>query len=198
MIACRECDTLHQEVAIPTRGAAQCTRCGAVLYRGTTARLDHTLAFLLAAAVFFLIANAYPLLSLDAQGLTTSTTLFGTAHALYVDGETLLAMLVFMTTILFPAVEISAMLSMLVPLKVGCAPRAMPVLFRVVEAVKPWGMSGVFMLGALVSLVKLRHIATVEPGIALFALGGFLAMLAASEASYDSHALWARAGEVRA
>lgn len=198
MIACLECDTLHQECELPPRGAAQCSRCGAVLYRGTRASLDHTLAYLLAAAVFFGVANAYPLLSLDAQGITTTTTIFGTARALYEDGEEMLAILSFMTTILFPAIEISAMLSMLVPLKAGIRPRAIGVLFRTVESVKPWGMAGVFMLGALVSLVKLRHIATVEPGIALFALAGFLVMLTASEAAYDPRALWARAAQVHA
>lgn len=195
MIACRECDLLQQEVALRNRGTAQCARCGAVLYRGTTASLDHTLAFLVAAAILFVIAQSYPLLSLDAQGIETTATHIGMVRALYEDGEAALSGLVFMTTILFPALEIFAMLSMLVPLKVGVVPRALPVLFRTVEAVRPWGMSGVFMLGALVSLVKLQHIANVEVGIALFALGGFLLMLTASEAAYDARAMWARAAE---
>jgi paraquat-inducible protein A len=193
MIACRDCDLLQQEVEVPVRGAAQCARCGAVLYRGKSASLDHTLAYLIAAAILFGIANAYPLLSLDAQGLTTSTTIFGVIRALYDDGERAISALAFMTMILFPAIEMSAVLSMLVPLKLGVVPRYLPVLFRTVEAVKPWGMVSVFMLGALVSLVKLRHIAEVDVGIAMYALGGFLLMLTASEAEYDTHALWARA-----
>ncbi len=196
MIACRECDLLQQEVAVPNRGAAQCARCGAILYRGTTASLDRTLAFLIAAAILFVISQSYTLLFLDAQGITTSATHIGMVRALFNDGEVALAGLVFMTTILFPALEVFVLLWMLVPLKAGAVPRGLPILFRTVEAVKPWGMSGVFMLGALVSLVKLQHIADVEVGIALFALGGFLLMLTASEASYDARAFWTRVAEV--
>jgi paraquat-inducible protein A len=192
MIACRECDCLQQEVEVPSRGAALCARCGMVLYRSHYGSLDHTLAFLISAAILFVIANSVPLVSLDAQGLRTSTTIYGTAHALYLAGEPTLAILVFMTAILFPAVEIVAVLSMLVPLRLGFVPRGLPLFFRAVHAVEPWSMVSVFMLGVLVSMVKLAHIATVNPGMALYALGGFIMLLAAAEASFDSRALWAR------
>jgi paraquat-inducible protein A len=198
LIACRECDCLQQEAALQARGAAQCARCGACLYRYKPHGLDHTLAFLAAAAILFVIATSFPLLSLDAQGLTTTTTLFGTAQALYEGGDTSVAALVFMTTILFPAVEIAAMLYMLAALKLGYVPRTLPLLFLAFEAVKPWGMTSVFMLGTLVSMVKLAHIATVIPGIALVALGGLIMMIAATEATYDPRALWRRVREVQA
>jgi paraquat-inducible protein A len=98
-----------------------------------------------------------------------------------------------MTTILFPAAETAAMLYMLVSLKLGRVPVALTPAFRLVEAVKPWGMISVFMLGTLVSLVKLHNIATVIPGLALYSLGGFILMLTASEAAFEPRELWARA-----
>ena len=108
IIACRECDCLQREVTPPLHGAAQCVRCGAELFRNKPRSLDHTLAFLFAAAVFLLIANSFPLLALDAQGVRNSTTLLGASEALFTTGDKSLAILVFMTTILFPAVEIVA------------------------------------------------------------------------------------------
>ena len=87
MIACLECDCLQREVTPPLHGAAVCVRCGSELYRNKPSSLDHTLAFLLAAAIFFLVANAFPLLTLDAQGVSNTTTLFGASHALFVDGD---------------------------------------------------------------------------------------------------------------
>jgi paraquat-inducible protein A len=193
IIACRECDCLQRVVTPPRHGAAQCVRCGAELFRNKPRSLDHTLAFLFAAAVFLVIANSFPLLALDAQGVRNSTTLFGASEALFTTGDRSLAVLVFMTTILFPAAETAAMLYMLVSLKLGRVPVALTPAFRLVEAVKPWGMISVFMLGTLVSLVKLHNIATVIPGLALYSLGGFILMLTASEAAFEPRELWARA-----
>jgi paraquat-inducible protein A len=198
IIACRECDSLQREVTPPRHGAAQCVRCGAELFRNKPESLDHTLAFLGAAAVFFVIANSFPLLSLDAQGVRNTTTLFGASHALFVTGDHELAVLVFMTTVLFPGVEIASMLYLLLNLKAGRLPRPFAAVFRLVEAIKPWGMISVFMLGTLVSLVKLHNIATVVPGLSLYSLGALILMLTASEAAFEPRELWARARALRA
>ena len=46
----------------------RCRRCGAVLYRAIPRALDATLALTLAAAVLFVIANVFPVMSLELQG----------------------------------------------------------------------------------------------------------------------------------
>ena len=63
------------------------------------------------------------------------------------------------------------MLALLVPLRLGFVPPWLAAMFRIEYAVRPWVMLDVFMLGALVSLVKLTQIATVYPGTGLYALG---------------------------
>ena len=120
------------------------------------------------AAVLFLIANAFPIVGLEAAGHHSSTTLFGAVRQLYDDDMTSVAGLVFTTTILMPGLEIAALLYLLLPLKLGRVPRGLPAVFRLVHAVRPWGMVEVFMLGTLVALVKLAALASVVPGIALW------------------------------
>ena len=197
LIACHECDLLQREVQLPPGGTARCTRCGAVLYRNTRDGLDRTLAYALGAAVLFLVANAFPIVGLDAQGNHTSTTLFGTVRALHEDGMTSVAGLVFVTTILMPALNIGALLYMLLPLKLGRVPRGLPAVFRLVDAVRPWGMVEVFMLGTLVALTKLAALASVVPGIALWSFGALMFLVAAAAAAFDSHAFWARVEAAR-
>jgi len=65
-------------------------------------------------------------------------------------------------------------------------------MLRFLQAVKPWGMVEVFMLGVLVSLVKLAHLASIVPGIALWSFGGLILLLAASAASFNQQGVWAR------
>jgi paraquat-inducible protein A len=192
LLACHECDLLQREAVLAPGGTAHCPRCGAVLYRNTPDGLDRTLAYALGAAVLFLVANAFPIVGLDAQGNRTSTTLFGTVRALYDSDMASVAALVFVTTILMPALNIGALLYMLLPLKLGRVPRGLPAVFRLVDAVRPWGMVEVFMLGTLVALTKLAALASVVPGIALWSFGALMFLVAAAAASFDSHALWAR------
>jgi paraquat-inducible protein A len=85
---------------------------------------------------------------------------------------------------------------MLLPLKLGRVPHGLPAVFRVMHAVRPWGMVEVFMLGTLVALTKLAALASVVPGIALWSFGVLMLLIAAAAASFDSHELWTRVEEV--
>jgi paraquat-inducible protein A len=197
LVSCPECDLLQRQVPLVPGGTAYCARCGALLYRNPIDGFDRTLAFTLAAAVLFITANAFPIVSLEASGQRTSTTLLGAVAALHDQDMTAVAALVFLTTFLAPSVHVCALLYLLLPLKLGRVPRHLPVVFRLVDAVRPWGMVEVFMLGMLVSLAKLSHMATVSPGVALWAFAGLMVLFSAGAATFDARALWVRVEATR-
>lgn len=197
LIACHECDLLQREAEAPSGGEADCVRCGAGLYRNKPHGQDRALAFLLAACILFVFANAFPLMELDANGIASSATLFDTVREMHQTGMTSIALLVFFTTILFPALELAAMVYILVPLKLGVVPRSIAPVYRVLIAIRPWGMIEVFMLGVLIAHVKLAQIATVYTGVALYALGGFMMLFAAAEASFEPRTMWQRVEELQ-
>ena len=64
--------------------------------------------------------------------------------------------------------------------------------YRLVRAVTPWSLIGVFMLGVLVSIVKLLDLATVIPGISLYSFAALLLVTTAAKASFDRQLLWPR------
>jgi len=193
LLACPECDALQHEVELPRRGCAECMRCGADLVRDKPHGLERTLAFALAAAMLFAIANVYPLMELDAQGIVRTATLLETASELYEAGMWSVALLVLMTALVVPALELAVLLYMLLPLQLGLLPEGLPFAFRVAHALRPWGMVDVFILGAIVALVKLTHIATVYVSPAFYALGGYILLLTAALASFEPRAMWERA-----
>ena len=53
-------------------------------------------------------------------------------------------------------------------------------------------MVEVFLLGVLVSVVKLENLASVVPGIALWSFGALMFLMAALAAVFDPRGLWAR------
>ena len=197
MIACHECDLLQREVPLAAGGTARCARCGAVQYRSHPQSFERTLAFTLGGIVLFAIANAFPIVGLKLQGQIIQTTLFHTVQTLYDEDMKSLAAVVFATTILMPALELCAMAYLLVPLKLGRVPRHFALVFRARQAVGPWGMVEVLMLGVLVSLVKLAHLAKVVPGIALWCLAALMLLYAAIAATFDPRELWARKSAIR-
>jgi paraquat-inducible protein A len=197
LIACPECDLLQREIALPSGETAACARCGLALYRGGggagSHRLNRTIAFTLAALVLLVIANTLPIASLDLRGQHSQTTLLGAVHSLYAQDMKAVAVLVFITTLLAPAVELAAIGYMLIPLRLGRLPPQLSLAFRLTPAAHAWGLVDVFMLGVLVSLIKLGKLATVVPGIALWSFFGLILLLSAIGASYDPRAIWQHA-----
>jgi paraquat-inducible protein A len=192
LIACHECDLLQRETALPPSATAHCRRCGAVLYRRMPVNVDRALALTLAAMVLFAVANAFPIVGLDVNGNLVETTLFGAAHILYDDGVWPLAGLVFVTTLLMPFLGMVAVAYVLLPLRIGHAPRRPDIVLRLLRRVSPWGMIEVLILGMLVALVKLAVIASVVPGIAMWAFGAVMLLLAAAATGFHPHDVWER------
>jgi paraquat-inducible protein A len=193
VIACHECDLLQREVALPPGRVARCFRCGAELYRSAHKSVDHTLAFVLAAAMLLIVTNAYPIVGLSIQGKYNATSLYGAVHALWNQKMRSIAALVFLTTFLVPVVELAVMIYLLLPLKLGRIPAGLTVIMRILQSVNPWGMVEVFILGVLVALVKLTHYGSVIPGIALWSFGILTLLMAAAAASFDIRDVWDRA-----
>ena len=197
LIACHECDLLQREAVLARGGVARCARCGAELYRSHPHSLDRTMALTAGAIVLFAIANTFPIIGLTLQGQVIQTTLYNTVQTLHDQDMKSVAALVFVTTIAMPALQLLALSYLLLPLRLNRVPPYFAAVFRMLQSVRPWGMVEVFMLGVLVSLVKLAHLAGVVPGVALWSFGALMLVMAAIAATFDARALWARAEAVR-
>jgi paraquat-inducible protein A len=192
VIACHECDLLQREHPLPVNGVLRCCRCRAALYRRQVGGLDRALAYALAALALFVLANAFPIVGLSVNGDLVETTLFGSVRVLYRDGMWPLAVLIFITTLLMPMLQAAGIVWLLLPLRLGRRPYRADFVFRLLHVAQSWGMTEVLILGLLVALVKLAHIASVVPDIALWSFGALMLLLAAAAAAFDPRELWAR------
>jgi paraquat-inducible protein A len=194
-LACHECDLIHRIGPVPEGYSAVCRRCGNVLFSRKTDSLNRSLALTLTGLALFIIANVYPLLAIKKEGLSQATTLLGGVRALYEGGYWVIALLVLLTTMLFPLFELLVKLYILLPLTLNRRPWKMIPLLHFLEVIKPWGMMEVYMLGILVSVVKLVKMVSVIPGNSLYAFFALIFVVAAGAGTFDSHDLWKRAGE---
>lgn len=197
LAACHECDALQQIKSLPPGGVAHCVCCGARLHGNPKGGLDAPLALSISSLVLFLIANLFPLLSLTVAGRTQETTLSGASWALYQAEMAPLAAVVWLTSVLGPALIILSSLYVLVALRLALPlPFVRPVLIGI-SRLQPWGMLDVFMLGVLVALVKLAGMADVVLGPGLYAFTALIFFFAATMARLEPHLLWERLGSRR-
>jgi paraquat-inducible protein A len=192
LLACPNCDLLQRLPDLAAGGSARCLRCDEELWRRRDDSLNRTLALGLAAAILYAVANTVPMLGLTVVGREASTTVFGGAQHLWEDGRQTVAILVFFTAILAPALQIGLTLAVAIG-----ARRAQPrpwvgTILRHHRTTRTWSMVEVMMLGVLVALVKIADYATVIPGVALFALGALIFILAAIQANFDAREVWQR------
>lgn len=196
-VACHECDLIQTITDVPVGSVARCSRCGSILYRHKPDSLNRSLAFATTGLILFLISNAFPFLAFKIEAQIHETILITGIWTLYDQGLRAVALLVFATIIVIPLFQMTGLLYLLVPLKIGRLPKGLPPLFRWLLALQPWSMLEVFMLGILVAMVKLTKMATIIPGTAVFSFLALIFVIAAMTASLDPHLVWEKWGELQ-
>jgi paraquat-inducible protein A len=189
LMACQECDALSR-VSTGLAATFRCPRCHALLHRAIPDQLDNALSFSLASSVLLVIANCFPIVSIEAAGNRTEATMLGAAVALYGENKFPVALLVILTTVVAPAVELTCTIGLLVLAKWRHPLRVVRALFRTREALRPWSMVEIFVLGTLVAITRLGALAQVIVGLGLWSLIASMLMSAASTHAFDSAELW--------
>jgi paraquat-inducible protein A len=190
VIVCHACDLAHRTSAPPASGLTRCVRCHAPLQRPEAAALDTAIALALCALTLLWLGNAYPLVSMHVNGSSRETTLIGAAQGFYVQGYATLAALVLLTTVIGPLLQIVTLLYVLIPLRRKRAAYGQTAVIRLLTRVRPWSFMEVFMLGALVALVRLAKFAHVVPGIALWSCALLMLCLSALAGVTSPEQLW--------
>jgi len=117
-------------------------------------------------------------------------TLPQSAGALWADDSRVLAVLVLTFIVIAPAVHTACLIVLLVPL---LNERRYPWLrhvARLIFTVGPWSMAEVFLIGVLVSFIKIGKMATMVFGLSFWAFAAFTVCLTAALAALDRHYVW--------
>lgn len=191
-LACPDCDTLLEVPRLEEGEKATCPRCRASLLSRERNSLQRTAAFALAAAFLFIVSNFFPFMILEAGFRRSEMLLWQSASGLAEQGYPYLAGAVSIFVIGAPMLVMGGLLYLIVPLHWGRRLPGAILLCRWVLAARRWNMLEVFLLGALVSLLKLGKLATLTLGISFWAFIALILCLTAALASIHPHELWTR------
>jgi paraquat-inducible protein A len=194
LIACEHCDAVYRLRPLARGEAARCARCHAALYRAQRLGIDAMLALTVAAAITFVIANVWPIVSLGLNGNDNAATLWQAIIDTWDEGAGLISVLAALTLFVFPMLQIAMFFWVLAFLRLRRRPPGFALLMVAIRRVRPWSMIEVFMLGTLVALAKVSDLFDVLllPGIWAFAA---LTALITTVSTFDLHRLWNSATE---
>lgn len=191
-IACKICGKVHAFEEQPAGTVARCRRCGCVIAKRPLYGLHLTAALSVAALILYIPANVFPILRLEMYGSTTTNTVWAGCVNLFRDGQWGIAAIVFLASIFIPLLKIGGLfvLSGAALLGVRRWKRARMMIYLTIERIGRWAMLDVFVMAILVSLVKLQRLATIVPGIGLWAFTGVVVLTLLASANFDPQLIW--------
>jgi paraquat-inducible protein A len=194
IVGCPHCRLLVRAAGTTVRG---CPRCGGALWRRKPASLARTWSLLIAAAILYIPANIYPVMTIVSFGRAYPSTILAGVDDLAAEGMWPLAVLVFFASITVPLLKLLGLGLLLVSTHRGWGARLRDRtrLYRIVEWIGRWSMIDVFAISLLVALIRMGLLASItpDPGAACFAAVVVLTMLAAT--SFDPRLMWDAAAQ---
>ena len=178
ILICRDCDTVYRAIPLRRGDVALCRRCDAVLARHFGANVETGMALVCAAAIFFAVANLMPILSIGIAGMETEANVWFAMRSLQQGWISVAALGLAFTTFLIPAVQIALLLWVLLFARVGRRAPGFGPIMRLLHHLRPWSMTEVFLLGALVAIVKLANWVPITAGAGLWAIAALTTVLA--------------------
>lgn len=193
------CHTCHLVCRLPDESGPEtfaCPRCGSALHRRKANSLSRTGALLITAAILYIPANVYPVMTFSALGSGEPSTILGGVEELVAANMWPLAAIVFTASILVPVLKLISMSYLVISTRVGSRWRLRDRtrIYRMNEFVGRWSMVDVFVITLLVALVQLGSIASIVPGEGIIAFAGVVILTMLAALSFDPRLTWDAAG----
>jgi paraquat-inducible protein A len=179
-------------VDVPEKHGAPCPRCGSPLHARKPESIAWTWALVMAAAVAYLPANLYPVLTVMQLGAGAPSTILGGVRELIQTGMYPLAALVFFASIAVPMMKMVGLTAMLVSVQTGHTRwlRDRTRLYYVIHWIGRWSMIDIFMEALLGALVQFGGVVTIEPGIGAVAFCAVVILSIFAAETFDPRLMW--------
>jgi paraquat-inducible protein A len=194
-IGCETCGL----VSVPHPDDPRCPRCESELHERKPDSVARTWALVIAAAIMYIPANYYPVLSVVQLGAGQPSTILGGVEELVSAREYPLAILVFFASIAVPMLKLVGLSFMLITIQTGRAGwlRDRTRLYHIVRFIGRWSMIDIFMESLLGALVAFGAVITIEPGMGALAFCAVVILTMFAAETFDPRLMWDMAAQAR-
>ena len=151
----------------------------------------------IAAAVLYLPANYYPVLTVVQLGAGAPSTILGGVEELVAARQYPLAALVLFASILVPLLKLVGLSTTLIATQTGRVGwlRDRTRLYHIVRFIGRWSMIDIFMESLLGALVVFGSVITIEPGVGAVAFCAVVILTMFAAETFDPRLMWDAAAE---
>ena len=156
--------------------------------------LSLTWAWLIAAIILYIPANALPIMTVTTLGRDEPSTILGGILLLWKLKMWPLAVLVFVASFLVPVLKLVVLGLLLITARRRStwAQRHRTLLYRLTEIIGRWSMLDVFVVAILGALVAFGNLATIHGGPGATAFGAVVVLTMLAAQSFDPRLIWDR------
>jgi len=194
-IGCETCGLVS--APRPDEDDPHCPRCDSALHERKPNSVARTWALVIAAAVLYIPANYYPVLSVVQLGAGQPSTILGGVEELVTARQYPLAALVFFASIAVPVLKLFGLSIMLITIQTRRSGwlRDRTRLYHIVRFIGRWSMIDIFMESLLGALVAFGSVITIEPGAGALAFCAVVVLTMFAAETFDPRLMWDAAAE---
>jgi paraquat-inducible protein A len=187
-IGCETCGLVSE----PRQDDPRCPRCESTLHERKPNSVARTWALVIAAAVLYIPANYYPVLTVMQLGAGQPSTILGGVEELMTARQYPLAALVFFASIAVPMLKLFGLSFMLITIQTGRMGwlRDRTRLYHIVRFIGRWSMIDIFMESLLGALVAFGAVITIEPGAGALAFCAVVILTMFAAETFDPRLMW--------
>ncbi len=160
--ACPDCDLLLQKAAAPEGYSIVCPRCGKTLSRSSTASISKVLALSIAGLLLYLPAMLLPLMTFKSFGFSGSANILESILNFYRNDYYFVSLMVLLSAVVFPLILLTTIFYITCQLQRNKYPSILKPLFRLHLHLVEWAMIEVYLLGILVTIIKMSDTSNIE------------------------------------
>ena len=147
---------------------------------------------MISALILYIPANLFPVLTVISFGKGSPATILEGVVELMDGSDWPLALIIFIASVAVPLLKLVGLGVLITTTHMNMTAHLMARtrLFQLIEMVSRWSTVDIFVAGLLTALVSLGKIATIEPGLGVFAFGGVVVLTMLATESFDSRIMW--------
>jgi len=190
-IACHICDALWSRPQLDHVGRAVCLRCGSTLLNDRFHSVERTVALTLAGLILFIVAIFFPFLHLERAGVSNRISIIDAVYVLWLNRMYALSVASALFILVFPLFQLVVFFTLsLLQLRRRPLNYFHALALRFTYRIAPWSMAEIFMIGVIVSLVKVGELADITVGPAFWAMASLNLVLLLTTAFHSRECLW--------
>lgn len=190
LTACPDCDLLINNHEVPIHHTLRCPRCGKKIRKRVGNSVTKVLALSITGLVLYLPAILLPLMTFKSLGFSDSASILESITNFYHNEYFFVSFMVMLSAVIFPLLLLSLIFIISFKLRQKNHPQYLSKLFRTYLHVEEWAMVEVYLLGIMITVIKMQDSSDIYYHSGMFCFVLLVIISIAISTVIDKHLFW--------